>query len=67
MIKTAKGGCMMRVLTYIDVPDYVYLFFQKQAKAFPRKEAEDLMAEYLSRYVRQKKYREEKKQKQEDK
>ena len=52
----------MRVVTNIDIPADVYIYFQKQAKQFPHKEAEDLMAEYLSRYVRQKKYREEKKQ-----
>ena len=57
----------MRVVTNIDVPDYVYLFFLKQAKQFPHKEAEDLMAEYLSKYVRQKKYREEHKQNNADK
>ena len=56
----------MRVVTNIDIPADVYIFFQKQAKQFPHKEAEDLMAEYLSRYVRQKKYREEKKQLQEN-
>ena len=56
----------MRVVTNIDIPADVYIFFQKQAKQFPHKEAEDLMAEYLTRYVRQKKYREEKKQLQEN-
>ena len=56
----------MRVVTYIDIPGDVYIYFQKLAKQVPRKEAEDLMAEYLSRYVRQKKYREEKKQLQEN-
>ena len=53
----------MRVVTNIDIPDYVYLFFLEQAKSFPHKEAEDLMADYIARYVRQKNYREEKKQK----
>ena len=53
----------MRVVTNIDIPADVYIFFLKQAKQFPHKEAEDLMAEYLSRYVRQKKYRDAKKQK----
>ena len=56
----------MRVVTNIDIPADVYIYFQKQAKQFPHKEAEDLMAEYLSRYVRQKKYREEKKPLQEN-
>ena len=56
----------MRVVTNIDIPADVYIFFQKQAKQFPHKEAEDLMAEYLSRYVRRKKYQDAKKQEQEE-
>ena len=57
----------MRVVTNIDIPADVYIYFQKLAKQFPHKEAEDLMAGYLARYVRQKKYRESKKQNQEKK
>ena len=35
----------MRVVTNIDIPADVYIFFQKQAKQVPCKEAEDLMAD----------------------
>ena len=56
----------MRVVTNIDIPADVYIYFQKLAKQFPRKEAEDLMADYLDRYVRRKKYRDAKKQDQEE-
>ena len=52
----------MRVVTSIDVPDYVYIYFAKQAKLYPHKTAEELMAGYLARSVRQKLYRESKKQ-----
>ena len=53
----------MKIVTTFDIPADVYLFFLKQAESHPGKTPEDLMAAYLSRYVRQKKYREEKKQK----
>ena len=54
----------MKIVTTIDVPDYVYRYFLKEAEAWPTKTPEDMMAGYLARYVRQKKYREEKKQEQ---
>ena len=57
----------MKIVTTVDIPADVYLFFLKQAESHPGKTPEDLMAAYLSRYVRQKKYREEKKQKNTDK
>ena len=53
----------MKIVTTIEVPDYVYSHFLKEAAAWSGKTPEDLMAAYLSRYVRQKKYRDEKKQK----
>ena len=54
----------MRVVTTIDVPDYVYQYFQKEAEPWRSKTAEDMMAFYLARYVRQKQYRQAKKQEQ---
>ena len=42
----------MRIVTTIDIPDYVYLFFQKEAEPWANKTAEDMMAGYLARYVR---------------
>ena len=54
----------MRVVTTIDVPDYVYQYFQKEAEPWLSKTAEDMMAFYLVRYVRQKQYRQAKKQEQ---
>ena len=53
----------MKIVTTIEVPDYVYSHFLKEAAAWPGKTPEDMMAAYLARYVRQKKYRAEKKQK----
>ena len=53
----------MKIVTTVDIPADVYLFFLKQAESHPGKTPEDLMAAYLSRYVRQKKYRDERKQK----
>ena len=52
----------MRVVTMIDVPDYVYIYFAKQAKLYPHKSPEELMAGYLARSIRQKLYREAKKE-----
>ena len=46
----------------IDVPDYVYIYFAKQAKLYPHKSPEELMAGYLARSIRQKLYREAKKE-----
>ena len=42
----------MRIVTNIDIPDYVYLFFSQEAKKWASKSPEDLMAAYLARYVR---------------
>ena len=52
----------MKIVTEIEVPDYVYRHFLKEAEPWARKTAEDMMAGYLARYVRQKQYRQEKKQ-----
>lgn len=54
----------MKIVTTIDVPDYVYQYFLKEAEAWPDRTAEDMMAGYLARYVRQKQYRQTKKQEQ---
>ena len=54
----------MKVVTEIEVPDYVYQHFLKEAEPWARKTAEDMMAFYLARYVRQKQYRQAKKQEQ---
>ena len=51
----------MIVVTPIDVPSDVYLYLMNEAKSHPGKTAEDLITLYLTRYVRQKKYREAKK------
>ena len=51
----------MIVVTPIDVPADVYLYLLNEAKAHPGKTPEDLITLYLTRYVRQKKYREAKK------
>ena len=53
----------MKIVTEIEVPDYVYRHFLKEAESWHSKAAEDMMAGYLARYVRQKQYREAKKQK----
>ena len=50
----------MKIVTEIEVPDYVYRHFLKEAKPWPGKTPEDMMAGYLARYVRQKQYRQEK-------
>ena len=42
----------MIITTDIDVPDYVYEFFQKEAKPWRQKTAEDMMAGYLARHIR---------------
>ena len=53
----------MIITTTIDVQDYVYEFFQKEAKPWRNKTAEDMMAGYLARHVRRtKEYRENKKE-----
>ena len=54
----------MKIVTEIEVPDYVYRHFQKEAEPWRSKTAEDLMAGYLAKYVRQKQYRQAKKQEQ---
>ena len=50
----------MKIVTEIEVPDYVYRHFLKEAELWRSKTAEDMMAGYLNRYVRQKQYRQEK-------
>ena len=57
----------MKVVTTVDVPDYVYLYFMNEARKYRSKTPEELMMGHLARYVRQKKYREEKKQKEAEK
>ena len=52
----------MKIVTTIDVPDYVYRYFLKEAEAWPTKTPEDMMAGYLARYVRQKLRRQAEKQ-----
>ena len=42
----------MIIVTTIDIPDYVYDFFQKEAEPWKNKTAEDMMAGYLARHVR---------------
>ena len=55
----------MQVVTTIDIPAYVYSYFLKAAEPYPSKTAEDMMAGYLSRYVRQKMYRQAQKERKE--
>ena len=66
-MNSEKEAYEMIVVTPIDVPSDVYLYFLKEAESHPNTTAEDLMTRYLTRYVRQKKYREAKKQNQEKK
>lgn len=42
----------MIITITIDVPDYVYLFFQKEAKSWNRETAEAQMSAYLTQHVR---------------
>ena len=56
----------MIIVTIIDIPDYVYSFFQKEAESWPNKTPEDMMAGYLARHVRRTMDSRAKKNKQEE-